>query len=146
MVITTVVAAQSPIDPASSQTITEVQTLLNQIGFDSGTPDGIMGQGTASAISDYQQWAELPVTGRIDGQLVQSLRETASTSEFLTQDQLIELVAPIALYPDDLLAIVLPASTFPLDIVQAARFLEKSSKPTPTSSPRKSGIPACSGL
>lgn len=35
-----------------------------------------------------------------------------------------ELVGPIALYPDDLLAIVLPASTYPLEIVQAARFLE----------------------
>ena len=34
------------------------------------------------------------------------------------------LVGPIALYPDDLLAIVLPASTYPLEIVQAARFLE----------------------
>jgi uncharacterized membrane protein YgcG len=36
-----------------------------------------------------------------------------------------ELVAPIALYPDELLAITLPASTFPLQIVQASRFLEK---------------------
>lgn len=35
------------------------------------------------------------------------------------------LIAPIALYPDELMAIVLPASTFPLQIVQAARFLEK---------------------
>lgn len=34
------------------------------------------------------------------------------------------LAAPIALYPDELLAIVLPAATFPLQIVQAARFLE----------------------
>lgn len=35
-----------------------------------------------------------------------------------------ELIAPIALYPDDLLAIVLPASTFPLQVVEAGRFLE----------------------
>ena len=39
--------------------------------------------------------------------------------------ELEELVGPIALYPDELLAIVLPASTYPLQIVQAARFLEK---------------------
>jgi hypothetical protein len=38
--------------------------------------------------------------------------------------ELEELVGPIALYPDDLLAIVLPASTFPLQIIEAARFLE----------------------
>ena len=35
-----------------------------------------------------------------------------------------ELIGPIALYPDDLLAIVLPASVYPLQIVDAARFLE----------------------
>ncbi|MDX1562730.1 MAG: DUF3300 domain-containing protein [Gammaproteobacteria bacterium] len=35
-----------------------------------------------------------------------------------------DLVAPVALYPDDVLGIILPASTFPLDIVRAARFLE----------------------
>jgi Protein of unknown function (DUF3300) len=39
--------------------------------------------------------------------------------------ELEELVGPVALYPDDLLAIVLPASTYPLEIVQAARFLEQ---------------------
>ena len=44
--------------------------------------------------------------------------------EPLTADELAELVAPIALYPDDLLSIVLPASTYPLQIVQAARLLE----------------------
>ncbi|MDX1516041.1 MAG: DUF3300 domain-containing protein, partial [Woeseiaceae bacterium] len=38
--------------------------------------------------------------------------------------ELQELVGPIALYPDDLLAVVLPASTYPLQVVQAARFLE----------------------
>ena len=42
----------------------------------------------------------------------------------LAPEELETLVGPIALYPDDLLAIVLPASTYPLEIVQAARFLE----------------------
>ncbi len=36
-----------------------------------------------------------------------------------------QLVAPIALYPDDLIAIILPASTNPLQIVQADRFLDQ---------------------
>ena len=39
-------------------------------------------------------------------------------------DEIESLIAPIALYPDDLLAIVLPASSYPLQIVQAARFLD----------------------
>lgn len=43
----------------------------------------------------------------------------------MTQEELEALVGPIALYPDKLLAIVLPASTYPLEIVQAARFLEQ---------------------
>ena len=41
-----------------------------------------------------------------------------------SQAELQELVGPIALYPDDLLAIVLPAAAYPLQIVEAARFLE----------------------
>ncbi len=43
----------------------------------------------------------------------------------LSAAELEELVGPVALYPDDLLAIVLPASAYPLEIVQAARFLER---------------------
>lgn len=49
----------------------------------------------------------------------------AEGGSILAPEALEELVAPIALYPDDLLAIVLPASTYPLDIVQAARFLDR---------------------
>lgn len=44
--------------------------------------------------------------------------------ELLTHEELTTLVAPVALYPDDLLAVVLPASTFPLQVVVAKRFLE----------------------
>ena len=43
----------------------------------------------------------------------------------LSAADLEDLVGPVALYPDDLLAIVLPASTYPLQVVQAARFLER---------------------
>lgn len=41
----------------------------------------------------------------------------------LTQPQLEQLLAPIALYPDDLLMQVLMAATYPLEIVQAKRWL-----------------------
>jgi len=40
----------------------------------------------------------------------------------LTDEELEQLVAPIALYPDSLLSQVLMASTYPLEIVQADRF------------------------
>jgi len=39
-------------------------------------------------------------------------------------EQLEALVAPIALYPDELLANVLAASTYPLEVVQADRWLK----------------------
>ena len=43
-----------------------------------------------------------------------------------TEDRLDELVAPIALYPDSLVAQILMASTYPLEIVEAARWVEKN--------------------
>jgi uncharacterized protein DUF3300 len=49
----------------------------------------------------------------------------SNSVKLLTPEQLTELVGSIALYADELIAIVLPASTFPIQIVQAARYLEK---------------------
>ena len=48
--------------------------------------------------------------------------------EPLSEDELEELVARIALYPDDLVAVICAASLFPLQIVEAERFLEKFAK------------------
>ena len=55
---------------------------------------------------------------------VQAEEVQIDAAELLDAATLEALVAPVALYPDDLLAIVLPASTYPLQVVQAARFLE----------------------
>lgn len=43
-----------------------------------------------------------------------------------TRAEIEPLVKPIALYPDPLLAQLLPASAYPLDIVQAARWIERN--------------------
>ena len=43
-----------------------------------------------------------------------------------TAAQLEQLVAPIALYPDSLLTQTLMAATYPLEIVEAARWLQKN--------------------
>jgi len=45
-------------------------------------------------------------------------------------EQLDQLAAPIALYPDPLVAQILMASTYPLEIVQAARFAKENAKLT----------------
>lgn len=42
----------------------------------------------------------------------------------MSQDKLDSLLAPIALYPDQLLVQTLMASTYPLDVVEAARFVK----------------------
>lgn len=47
-----------------------------------------------------------------------------SSAPKISPADLEQLLMPIALYPDPLLATVLPASVFPLEIVQAARFLQ----------------------
>jgi hypothetical protein len=44
-------------------------------------------------------------------------------AQLLTQGQLNQLVAPVALYPDPLLAQILMASTYPLEVVEAARWV-----------------------
>jgi hypothetical protein len=44
----------------------------------------------------------------------------------LTPDQLDDLVAPVALYPDPLLSQVLVAATYPLEVVQAFQWIQKN--------------------
>jgi hypothetical protein len=44
-----------------------------------------------------------------------------------TQEDLDQMLAPIALYPDDLLSQVLMAATYPLEVVQAARWVQANS-------------------
>jgi hypothetical protein len=50
---------------------------------------------------------------------------SADAASPMSAEELEQLVAPIALYPDDLVAIILPSATYPLQIVQADRFLQK---------------------
>ncbi len=47
-------------------------------------------------------------------------------SEPLSQAQIEQLVASIALYPDDLVSQILMASTYPLEVVEAARWVKKN--------------------
>ena len=80
-----------------------------------------------------------PTLGSAQVPVDESATEPVTGSEelpILSGPELEGLIGAIALYPDDLLAIVLPASAYPLQIVQAARFLEDlksdpSLKPNP---------------
>src|SRR5579871_3671154 len=48
----------------------------------------------------------------------------AQTAPQLSQAQLDQLLAPVALYPDELVGNILMASTYPLEVVQAARLVQ----------------------
>jgi uncharacterized membrane protein YgcG len=50
----------------------------------------------------------------------------APNSPQLSADQLDTLIAPIALYPDDLLSQILAASTYPLEIVELSQWLQQN--------------------
>ncbi len=51
-----------------------VQDSLARRGYYDGPVDGVVGSGTRSAIREFQRDNGLPVTGRIDSQLVQTLQ------------------------------------------------------------------------
>jgi len=68
-----------------------------------------------------------------------------SAAPLLSADDLRALVAPVALYPDELLAIVLPAATNPLQVVEAQRFLDKQ-KADPSLQPDAEWDPAVLAL
>ncbi len=92
--------------------------------------------GSFAALAALTAAAAMPALAQVPvdeyGNPLGSTAETGASSysdagqvPILNDGELAELVGPVALYPDDLLAIVLPASTYPLEIVQAARFLEQ---------------------
>src|SRR4030043_259767 len=59
------------------------------------------------------------------GAMAQDQGEAAQPAKF-KQEELDQMLAPIALYPDSLLTQVLMASTYPLEIVQADRWAKQN--------------------
>src|SRR5262245_42228401 len=53
-------------------------------------------------------------------------QDTSQQAATIPSDQLDSLVAPIALYPDNLLSQTLVASTYPLEIMQLQQWLERN--------------------
>ena len=87
---------------------------------------------TLSAISAFMLMASwgMPAQAQdsnqaaLEPQVILDEPGQAELARVLDPGELEDLVGPIALYPDDLVAIVLPAATYPLQIVEAARFLD----------------------
>ena len=57
---------RAPANSAARAEAREVQTALNYFGFPAGTPDGILGQRSRTAISQYQAHLGYPVTGYLN--------------------------------------------------------------------------------
>jgi hypothetical protein len=58
--------------------------------------------------------------------LAQQTPELPPPGQALAPDQLDDLVAPVALYPDPLISQILVASTYPLELVQALQWLQRN--------------------
>ena len=72
-------AAASPATPSLGQPglsqgmVKQVQTALQQQGIYKGNVDGVWGEGTRSAVRDYQQAHNLKVNGELDAPTLQAL-------------------------------------------------------------------------
>ena len=58
---------------AGKSEIKKVQKKLNELGYDCGTPDGIMGKKTKKALKEYQEDYNLTVDGVIGKEVKKSL-------------------------------------------------------------------------
>ena len=60
--------------------VLELQTLLNGLGFDSGTPDGLFGSGTRRAVRGFQAANNLPADGFPTASLLNEVRARAGVA------------------------------------------------------------------
>jgi hypothetical protein len=65
-----------------------------------------------------------PLDSKVPLALAADAASGAGAPAAMPQEKLDSILAPIALYPDQLLTQILMASTYPLDVVEAARFVK----------------------
>ena len=65
-----------------------------------------------------------------NGAAAQQPQPQQQSAGTFNNQQIEQLVAPIALYPDDLVSQILMASTYPLEVVEAARWVKENPKVT----------------
>ncbi len=87
------------------------------------------GSSTISEPAPYPQYITYPAAPVAAEPVVQTAAPV-SAPVMLSDDQLNQLMGPIALYPDPLLAEMLPASTYPQDIAAAAQWLQNNPNST----------------
>src|SRR6185503_1940595 len=87
--------------------------------------------GVIAALLAQAAWSQQPATPApaqpATPPAAQAAAPTPAKAGTFSQEELEQMAAPIALYPDPLLAQVLMASTYPLEIVEAARWKKANS-------------------
>jgi hypothetical protein len=73
-------------------------------------------------------WTLMVATCRLEGNAYQTTPPAAQAPAGQSAEQLEQLVAPIALYPDALVAQILAGSTYPTQIVEADRWMQQNVK------------------
>ncbi len=81
---------------------------------------------TAPVLAAETPPAAAPQAGAAEPAPASAAAEAVPAEDLFTTEELRRLLAPFALYPDQLLAQLLPASAYPVDIVMAARWLDKN--------------------
>ncbi len=83
----------------------------------------LTGSSAALAASESEPANEPELTEQV---IAPAAEDSAVADDAFAAEQLEQLVAPIALYPDALLSQILMASTYPLEVVEADRFMKKN--------------------
>ncbi len=63
------------------ETVQDVQAMLNDLGFDAGTPDGLMGSKTQAAIAGFKRWKELPPGSALTREFLSALHRSSGKQE-----------------------------------------------------------------
>lgn len=64
----------------TQESVRDLQTLLNTLGYDAGLPDGFSGPATAAAIEAFQRAEALPVEGKVTPELIEAVFRKAGRS------------------------------------------------------------------
>src|SRR5262249_5323695 len=104
--------------PAGNVFAQTTRAASGRVGPGSASAAGVTGAAAAPAAAPAGATATTTAAGD----------DQRSSAPAFKPEQLEQLVAPIALYPDSLIAQILMASTYPLEIVQADRWVKDNAK------------------
>jgi len=67
--------SQTSVATGAVMSVQAAQQRLNELGYDAGAADGVMGNKTRAALRDFQRASNLPQSGRVDSATSQALQQ-----------------------------------------------------------------------